>query len=113
MLPMMPAKQEENFSLGELYGRVYETWGTGPEPYGLLHTPESFTKLPEAKQVSLLDAIASLNPGYWAEEVLGRPVQITEVVPLINIHGKDIGLSIVKANIPRAKVRISSGEIKI
>lgn len=113
MLPMIPAKQEENFSPGELYGKVYKTWGTGPGLYGLPHTPESFTKLPEAKQVSLLDAIAFLNPGYWAKEVLGRPVQITKVVARIDIYGKDGGPLIVKANIPTARVKTSGGEIKI
>ena len=107
-------KQQVSYSPEELFGRVYDTWGTGPGLYGLPYTPESFAELPKPEKISLLETIASFNPGYWAEEVLGRPVEITKVLPRVDIDGRpQDAIAVMLANIPVARVKSSKGEIKI
>lgn len=107
-------RQPISCSLEELFGIVHDTWGTGPGLYGLPYTPESFAKLPEAKQIGLLETIASFNPGYWAEKVLGRQVEITKNLPRIDTDGRSQdAIAVMLANIPVARVKSSKGEIKI
>jgi hypothetical protein len=66
-------------------------------------TPEEFGRLPEEKQLSILNTAAALNPGFWTENVVG-------ISPRIRNH-KPGYMTI--AEVPKVRIATSDGEISI
>lgn len=88
----------KEFTPVELYAAVLSVWGTTP------HMPpklEIFQEYPLKKQLDTLDAIASFNPGFWAESVLKKAVEIIS---------REGGFGII-ANIPQVRVRTLEGNV--
>lgn len=96
----------KEFTPVELYAVVLSVWGTTPYMPPKL---EIFQKYPLEKQLATLDAIAWHNPGFWAESVLKKAVEITQTGSIDNIFGEK--MHPIVANIPQARVRTPEGKV--